>query len=239
MILMNVKSDALAFAKKNHKKLIDKVCDLKLFPYSKNPFTLFMAGTPGSGKTEYSKNFLKKIKADDPNQKIVRLDTDDLRLLLPQYTGNNSNDVQRAATLLFDKAFDRIQDKNINAMIDTTFASPRSIQNVKRALGRGRKVGIFYLHEDPVRAWLYTQKREKLEGRFVPKDVFISAYFSAIENANEVKKRFGDSVELHLFEKDEDYSYMKKAKFNIKSLKGYIGKLYSHDELMKKLPDKV
>ncbi|MBU0579429.1 zeta toxin family protein [Patescibacteria group bacterium] len=231
--------DAIAYVKKNHKKIILGICDLKIFSPSTHPFTLFMAGSPGSGKTEYSKNFLKKLEVENPNYKIVRLDTDELRELLPQYTGKNSDEVQLAATILFDKTFDYIQKKNINAMIDTTFASPRAIQNVERAIGRGRKVGILYLYEDPIRAWEYTKKREKLEGRSVPKDIFIRAYFSARKNVNKVKQKFGERVELHLFEKDENFNYEKKAKFNIQSLDDHLKEQYSSCELEKKLFNEI
>ncbi|MBT3249286.1 MAG: AAA family ATPase [Candidatus Pacebacteria bacterium] len=231
--------DAIAYVKKNHKKIVSDICNLKIFSPSKNPFTLFMAGSPGSGKTEYSKNFLKKLEAEDPSQKILRLDTDELRELLPQYTGDNSDEVQRAATLLFDKTFDYIQKKNINAIIDTTFASPRAMQNVERSINRGRRVGIIYLYEDPIRAWEYTKKREKMEGRSVPKDIFINAYFSARQNVNKVKEKFGDRIELNLFEKYDDFNFEKKAKFNIQSLDSHLKERYDRHDLEKKLLDEI
>lgn len=58
---MSISEEAFAFAKKNHKKLISKICDVSIFSSSLSPFTLFMAGSPGSGKTEFSKAFLKKL----------------------------------------------------------------------------------------------------------------------------------------------------------------------------------
>lgn len=236
---MTDKEKALAYAKANHKKLIAEICDPSKYSKSSKPFTLFMAGSPGSGKTEYSKSFLKQLEEKDPNQKIVRLDTDELRDLLPQYTGQNSDDVQKAATLLFDKAFDYIQDRGLNAIIDTTFASPRALENVKRAIGRGRKVGIIYLYQDPKVAWEYTKKREKLEGRTVPKSVFIDAYFDAKENVNKVKEVFGDRIELNLFEKNEHNDFVKKAKFNIKNLDDHIQEGYNREVLEKVLPEVI
>lgn len=236
---MTIEEESLAFAKINQKRLILQICNLTKYPPSKNPFTLFMAGSPGSGKTEYSRVFLKQLEDKDPLQKIVRLDTDELRDLLPQYTGANSDLVQHASTLLFDKAFDYIQNKNLNAMIDTTFASPRSIDNVKRALGRNRKVGIIYLYQDPLIAWNYTQKRQKLEGRVVPKNIFINSYFSAKKNVNKVKLLFGKQVELNLFEKDSNNNFINKAKFNIQSLDDYLKEKYTRTELEKLLLDEL
>lgn len=198
---MKIRETSFVYVKKNYKEIIRKICDLDKIKPSKKPFTLFMAGSPGSG--------------------------------------NNSDKVQRAATLLFDKTFDLIQKKNINAIIDTTFASPKSISNVKRALGRNRNVAIIYLHEDPFRAWEFTKKREKIEGRCVPKDVFINAYFAAQKNVIKVKQKYGKSVELHLFEKDKNFNYKNKAKFNINSLESYLNNNHTRHELEKKLPNKL
>jgi len=168
-LLMTLSEDAVTYVKIHQKTLINQLCNLNKYPPSKNPFTIFMAGSPGSGKTEYSKSLLQQLEIETPSQRIVRLDTDELRDLLPQYKGNNSDVVQQAATVLFDKVFDFVQNKHLNAIVDTTFASPRSKENVGRAIRRGRKVGILYLYQDPLVAWDYTKKREKLEGRSVQK----------------------------------------------------------------------
>lgn len=236
---MSISDEVLLYAKKYSKKLISSLCNIKQYPSSKNPFTIFMAGSPGAGKTEFSKNLLKQLKIKNSSQKVIRLDTDELRELLPQYNGSNSDEVQRAATLLFDKAYDFVQKNNQSVIVDTTFASPRSIQNIKRALNRGRKVGILYLHQDPLIAWDYTKKREKVEGRVVPKKVFINAYFSARENVKKVKQKFGDKIELSLFEKDKSFNFLKKARFNIKTLDEYIKNDYSINDLEKMLADEL
>lgn len=236
---MTAIEDAQAYVKANHRRLVSKICDITKYPPSAKPFTLFMAGSPGSGKTEYSKSMLKQLEEKDPTQKIVRLDTDELRDMIPQYTGGNSDEVQHAATLLFDKCFDCIQEKNLNAIIDTTFASPKAIQNVERAIKRGRKVGILYLYQDPLIAWDYTKKREKLEGRIVPKKVFIDAYFAAKDNVNLVKRQFGDKIELNLFEKDKEHNFLKKAKFNIKTLDEFLKEGYTRGLLEESLPNEL
>ena len=238
-ITKSISEEAVAYAKKHHKALVLQICAGDFCKPSDKPFTLFTAGSPGAGKTEYSKSFLSELKKQHPSLKIVRLDTDELRELFPQYTGANSDSIQKAATILFDKAFDYIQDKKLNAIIDTTFASPRSIDNVDRAINRGRKVGILYLYQDPCIAWEYTKKREKLEGRTVPKQVFINAYFSAKENVQRVKQKYGDQIELHLFEKDQENNFVKKARFNIERIDEYIIESYTHNVLEKALSDEV
>lgn len=237
--MSTVIQDAISSVKLHQKELVAQICDLNKYKPSTNPFTLFMAGSPGSGKTEYSKGFLKTLQKKDPTLTIVRLDTDELREFIPQYHKSNSDEVQQAATLLFDKVFDFIQTNNLNAIIDTTFASPKSIQNVKRSLDRGRQVGILYLYQDPLVAWDYTKKREKLEGRTVPKSVFINAYFSAKANVNKIKRIYGQEIELNLFEKSENHDFVKKARFNIQSLDEYLKEIYTAAELEKLLPDEL
>jgi hypothetical protein len=57
-------------------------------------------------------------------------------------------------------------------------------------LDKGRKVAIFYIYQDPLIAWKFTQIREKVEGRYIPKEAFIDAFFNAKENVEKMKKEF-------------------------------------------------
>jgi hypothetical protein len=71
-----------------------------------------------------------------------------------------------------------------------------------------------------------------MESRKVTKDVFVSAFIRSRENANQVKKTFGDKVELNLIIKNIDKS-IEKIDFKIDSIDSYIGKVYTQDELEK------
>jgi adenylylsulfate kinase-like enzyme len=236
---MGISEDAVTYARAHKKEIADLFCDLKKFPASKKPETIFMAGSPGVGKTEFSKPFLKQLELKDPNRKFIRLDIDELREKLPQYTAKNSDQVQSASTILFDRIFDQIHKRRQNALIDTTFASPKALENVSRAIDRRRQVSIVYLYQDPQISWLYTKQREKLEGRTVPKGVFINAYFNARKNVNAMKKKFGSKVTLDLFEKDKNHDFQRKARFNIQSLDNYIKETYTRAQLEKVLPDEI
>lgn len=237
--MANLKQDAIDYVKTHQKRLVKSFCNLDMYPKSQKPFTLFMAGSPGSGKTEFSKALIHLLEEKNPAEKILRLDIDELRKLLPMYKGNNSDQVQTACTILFDKIYDQIQKNGQSVLVDGTFSSPKSFKNIERALNRKRKVGIIYLYLDPIIAWQYTQKREKIEGRTVPKEIFINAYFKSHENVNHAKGLFGNRVILHLFIKTKDHNFQKKALFNIPSLKNYLKEKYSHEFLEKKLPDKI
>jgi hypothetical protein len=234
---MSTVQEAIDYVKTHKKFLIEEFCNLSQYPPSLKPFTLFMAGSPGAGKTEFSRALIREIQLKDFRHKILRLDVDELRDLIPFYTGNNSDQIQPAVTLLFDKIFDRIHQNCQNALVDGTFSGPKSLENVQRALNRSRNVGIIYLYQDPFVAWEYTKKREKIEGRTVPKEVFIRGYFESRKNVIEAKDRFGDRVEVDIFIKDKKNDYQKRAEFNVKSMDQYLKEEYTSEFLLQNLPD--
>ncbi|MEA3449388.1 MAG: zeta toxin family protein [Patescibacteria group bacterium] len=185
------------FIKKNKKLLFEKFASDKIYKPQENPISLFMAGSPGAGKTEYSKALIETAKKSA--SPIVRIDADEIREIIPQYSGHNSDVVQRAASTGVHKLYDFCLKKKLDAMIDGTFAKFEiAHRNVKRSLTRGRQVGIYYIYQDPLVAWEFTKKREKLEGRRVPRKVFVDAFFEARVNVVKIKSIFKDKIKLYL-----------------------------------------
>ena len=188
------------FIRKNKRLLIDTFSNDKVCPSQKDPVSIFMACSPGAGKTEFCKNFIKETKV-----KVVRIDADDVREIIPQYTGRNSNQVQKAAALGVEKHYDYVLAKNKSCILDGTFAKFDIVsKNVERSIKRGRMVSIFYIYQNPLLAWRFTKAREALEGRRVPKVMFLDAFFNAKKNAEEIKKLYGDTVRLFLIERDAE-----------------------------------
>lgn len=224
---MTTIEEAIKYVKSNKKTLIEKYCGLDKYPPSSNPLTMFMAGSPGAGKTEFSKALIHQLEEISPAEKIIRLDVDEFRDEIPFYDGKNSDVVQRACSVLFDKIYDHIQDHNQNVLVDGTFSSPRSIENVKRSINKNRRVGITYIYQNPVTAWKFTKMREKLEGRSVPMEMFTRAYFESKNNANLVKATYQEKVILDLFIKDKDNKVSGKGEFNIDNLDNYIKEKYT------------
>lgn len=226
---------AIEFVKKNKKLIISKFADLTKFPPSQNPFTVFMAGSPGAGKTEFSISLIKQLGEKDPNTKVVRIDADEIRDIIPQYDRTNSNLLQSAAAIGVEKLFDHVQAHAQNVVVDGTFANYEvALKDVKRALGKDRKIGIIYLYQDPAIAWDFTKKREKLEGRVVPKEMFIQAFLNSEENVNEIKKEFGNSVRLSLVIKNFE-NRVEKTLFNIDNVDSYLKIKYNPQTLLKVL----
>lgn len=87
-------------------------------------------------------------------------------------------------------------------ILDGTFATAKVSQNIERALKRDYGVAINYVYQDPYIAWEFTKKRELAEGRYVPKERFINAYFKSRENLLAIKTSYRNKVTINIVIKD-------------------------------------
>lgn len=218
--------EAVNFVKNNKKLLIDTFANPDIYTARKEPITIFMAGTPGAGKTEVAKRLI-----EEKNTKPVHIDADQIRELFRDigYNGKNSYIFQKACSHGVDKLFDYVQQKHLHAIVDGTFASKNSIENVHRAFGRDRKVFIYYIYQEPSVAWKAVKGRELEEGRNIPFDAFVDAYKKSRKNVNEAKRIFKD-ITLTLIIKNAQ-SDMEKQRINIDNVDSHIKKIYTDDEL--------
>jgi len=74
--------------------------------------------------------------------------------------------------------------------------------NIQRALDHGYRVFIYYVYQDPQVAWNFTKIREQNEGRLVPMETFISAYYAARKNVIQAKEKYGTDVIIDVILKD-------------------------------------
>lgn len=197
------------------------------------PITLFMAGSPGAGKTEVSRGFIKKFK-----QKPVRIDADEIRALCPGYNGSNSSLFQKCADKGINILHDFCLKKGFNIILDGTFAYGNKIRNIERSLSRGRTVEIWFIYQDPLQAWKITKAREVVEGRMVPLDVFVNAYFKSQENVNEAKKIFDNKISLNFILKNFEGGF-EKLRVNIDRVDSYIPKSYTKETLRSALQELI
>lgn len=108
-----------------------------------------MAGSPGAGKTEYSKNLLSLI-ARDPKHHPVRIDSDEIRTEVPGYTGKNSSSVQGAVSIIYREMYERTLKNKQTVLLDGTFSNyDKAAENIKRSLKRDRSIFIFYVYQQP------------------------------------------------------------------------------------------
>ncbi len=108
---------AMAHAKAQKNSVVASATDN--FSAEESPISIFMAGSPGAGKTEVSKDFLKQLTP------IIRIDADELRNQFKGcgYNGANSHVFQRAATRLVHCLHTAALKKGISFLLDGTFAS--------------------------------------------------------------------------------------------------------------------
>lgn len=221
--------EAYSWIKRNHKKIIDKFSGTAEHVAETQPVTLFMAGSPGAGKTEVSKRLVLRF-----SQKPIRIDADEIRSECQGYTGPNAHIFQKAATKGVHLLYDYALKKNINVILDGTFAYAGEKSNIERSLKHGRKVEIYFVYQDPLQAWDFTKKREEIECRKVTKEVFIEAFLRSQQNVNFVKHYFGDKIELNLLIKDLAKD-IEQLELNVLSVDNYLTKVYTKEELDKLL----
>lgn len=88
---------AIIFAKKNKKAIAKEITSLEKYIPEAEPVSVFMAGSPGAGKTEASKALLHRYGND---HLILRIDQDELREMFEDYNGENSWLFQHPAAIL-------------------------------------------------------------------------------------------------------------------------------------------
>lgn len=232
MNVVEISKNAIEYVRKNKKDIVQKFASDERYPRVDYPVSVFMAGSPGAGKTEFSKRFIERFQSEHEN--IIRIDSDDIRAILPGYTGDNSQLFQGACSIAVDAIHDYALEKRKHFILDGTFAHyDIAHRNIERSVKRKRIVTIIYLYQDPLKAWDFTKGREVQEGRNIPKQAFIDQLFDAIIVVNKIKEEY-PQVRIILVERDyssEDYV----MKMNIDKIDKYIQIMYSREQLMELL----
>ncbi|MBU3965346.1 zeta toxin family protein [Patescibacteria group bacterium] len=184
MIDNNTREAAIEFAKKNKNRIAKELTGIAKYAPDSVPISVFMAGSPGAGKTEFSKNLIKLLE-DDNERRVIRIDGDEIRRFIPGYTGNNSQLFQGAISLIIEKTHDHVLHQKQSFVFDGTFSNYcKALQNINRSLAKGRPVFIFYIYQKPEVAWMFTKAREIVEGRNIPKGAFIKEFLGAKDTIN-------------------------------------------------------
>lgn len=220
-----IEEEAFEWIKQHKKELFAKFADLEIYSSDSFPTTVFMAGSPGAGKTEFSKRLAEIFK-----QKPIIIDADEIRKMIPGYIGKNSYLFQKAANKGVNFLYDYARSKNLNVILDGTFAYGGALENIENSLKHNRNVEIYYIYQDPILSWKFTKEREIKEKRNVPKKVFISTYLKSIENVASAKAKFKTRIKLNIVIKDFEKG-LNALELNKESLENHIPKVYTGDEL--------
>lgn len=248
---LKIQQEAIKYINSHKDELIER------FVISKKPMrldllTFFMAGSPGAGKTEFSRRYVLE-KIDKTNQKVInrlqkmgvdiedvdtffiRIDVDEIRDFLPQYqktdiqncTVGNAHIVQKAANKGLDILRQYCFSNSISFLHDGTFANYKTMKElVNKSLRAGRDVQIFYIYLDPLVAWEFTRARECLEGRNIVKEKFVEQFCDSRVNVEKIKQEFGNKVKLHCIIKDHN-NEVEEIRLNIADIDNFLKKHYN------------
>ncbi|NCO44011.1 AAA family ATPase [Candidatus Berkelbacteria bacterium] len=229
-----IKADAIDYAKRNKIRIAKELTDPAIYAHGLNPISVFMAGSPGAGKTEFSKNLIQILEGDK-ERSVVRIDGDEIRPLIPEYTGKNSYLFQGAVSLIVEKMHDLVLHNKQSFILDGTFSKyEKAVDNIVRSLVKKRTVIIFYIYQSPEIAWKFTKAREKIEGRNIPKSAFIEQFLGARDVVNRVSVELGDKLAIFLVKKDFEKNSVEniiKLNEDTRHIDEYMQKHYTKEYL--------
>lgn len=228
-----IREQALEFARRNKKRIAKRLTDKKIYPKEPDPVSVFMAGSPGAGKTESSLELLEMLS--NGGQRVLRIDPDELRSEFEHYSGANSWLFQGAVSILVEKLHDLALEQKQSFLLDGTFTNyDIAKRNIDRSLRKGRFVQVLFVYQDPLLAWGFVQAREAAEGRRIPVESFIDQYFAARDVAHAIKDEFGKDVHIDLLVKNNDCS-MRYYKANVARIDSHVPEKYTHEALRRAL----
>lgn len=199
-----IEQEAMEYARAQKKAIAKRLTDISKFLPDRNPVSVFMAGSPGAGKTEASVELLKET---DGNA-VIRIDPDELRSLFPGYTGGNAWLFQKAVSILVDRIHDEALKQSQSFLLDGTLSHyDVAKQNIERSLKRKRRVQVLYVYQEPRLAWDFVRARETQEGRRIRPETFMDQYFAARDVVNRLKLEFGKNISVDLLLKNNDNSH--------------------------------
>lgn len=230
---MDISEEAFKFAKKNKKKIIEEFIEDNVSS-NNSPIFIFMAGAPGAGKTEFSKELKKSLEQKMENG-IVRIDADEVREIFRPlgYNGKNSDEYKRGCAKGVEILFDNCIKNKYHTIIDGTLSSRKVAEkNIRTAMEVNANIFVIYVYQDPLVAWRVTKAREKKEGRRIEVELFVRSLFYSISNVDMIKEEYKDRVELWLITKDI-FHKTKDVKYDIDSIDKYLQFKYNRKELKK------
>lgn len=224
---------ALVEAKKMRTTLARKITDKNLYMPSDEPTTIFMAGSPGAGKTEISKE-LAGINLDG-TMPILRIDPDEYRGYFKLYDGSNSHLFQRAVISIVQRVLDFALENKQDFILDGTLSNfELGKKNLSRNLARNRFCYIIFVLQDPLVSWEFVKAREKVEGRRILPEIFVEHFFKSKESVNQLKAEFGDKISMDVVVKDYDQS-IGEWRINVDKVEDAIFEAYNPRDLLEVL----
>lgn len=162
---------------------------------------------------------------------LVHIENDELRKEFDDYNGLNSSLFQTPATLLVEAIHDRALQRGVSFVLDSTLSSfEKAKSNIERSLRRERAVYVIFVYQDPAQAWKLVQAREIVEGRRVPKEVFVEQFIESQRVVGELKKVFKNQIDITFIEKNID-GKNETPHFNVSDIDALLSRKYNRESL--------
>ncbi len=214
----------------NKKKIARKLLEQLGHSGSENPAGIFTAGLPGSGKTEFTVELIEEL-----DTKPLRLDMDEFAEMIEGYRPQIADAFRKGASSILTEVYTKVIRQRVNFLFDGTLAHGRALENIQRATKRGYTIKVYYIHQDPVRAWDFTKDRELVEKRGIGRSGFIQTYSKLYENLRALQSS-GYNVTISVVIKGED-NKVKARHEDVKNIFDYTGPVLAADELKRVIID--
>ncbi len=226
--------DSVSLARSKCKEIAKELTSLETYPSERSPISIFMAGSPGAGKTELSKNLIAIFESQRAGH-IIRIDGDELRDYFPAYNGRNAHLFQNPISILIDEIIKTAYRNHQSILLDGTLANyERAVTNIHKALDLKRIIFILYVYQPPEIAWKFTVAREQVEGRKISKTTFINGFLGAKNSVEKLRQKFNEEITILLIIKDYVQNKVEtivELKAGSLSIDDYLPKTYSKEEL--------
>jgi UDP-N-acetylglucosamine kinase len=218
---MKRSGNTLDFARQQKKIIAKRLTDPAVYLPEEQPVSIFMAGSPGAGKTEASLELINEVGGA-----LLRVDPDELRCEFDGYDGSNSWLFQPAVSVLVERILDTALKQRQSYLLDGTLTNfDKAKENIQRALKRDRAVQVLYVYQEPRQAWSFVQAREATEGRRIEPDTFVRQYFEARRVVNRLKAGFGSAIDVDLLLKNNDGTH-RAYQANIDQIDNHVPEKY-------------
>ena len=174
-----------------------KLTDLLLEAINK-PKAIFLAGSPGSGKSYLSKQLIPKgfisINVDDTYEELLK--SSGLSTKIKDF---NPDQLSKAASMMGQatkstkEKFEDLSKQLKNIIIDGTGAASNPILNKKQELETlGYECFMIVIYTSP----MTSLERNKQRDRSLPADVLLRTWLSVYKNIDIYKKEFGNNFAI-------------------------------------------
>ena len=160
---------------------------------------IFMAGVPGSGRTEFATNLLGDIGRSPVSPRFVLIDSDQLAASLPKYRPAKHWDYWPAVQPLTDLAVRKCFEGGRSFLVNDTLAEKVAHRNIRRALRAGYKAIVIYVKQAAGPAWRLAQKEAKVAGLPADIDRFV-------KTCQTINKQLNHTLMTH--HEDPDFSFI-------------------------------